>query len=129
MMDTIRQGRTRFELVWAIVGLVVIGNGLWAFFAPQSFYDTLATYPPYNRHLFHDIGAFSIGLGFAFLLAMRWRNALTVAIAANAVAAVVHAISHIIDRDLGGKASDPWLLSAIALALAIPAVRRLRGER
>jgi uncharacterized membrane protein len=128
-MDTIQEERTRFRLVWTIVGVLITANGVWAFFAPQSFYDTLATYPPYNRHLFHDIGAFSIGLGFAFLLAMRWRNALTVAIAANAIAAVMHAISHIIDRDLGGKTSDPWLLSAIALALAIPAVRRLRGAR
>lgn len=129
MMDTIQEERTRFGLVWTIVGVLITANGVWAFFAPQSFYDTLATYPPYNRHLFHDIGAFSIGLGVAFLLAMRWRNALTVVIAANAIAAVMHAISHIIDRDLGGKTSDPWLLSAIALALAIPAIRRLRGAR
>ena len=129
MMDTIREERTRSGLVWTIVGVLITANGLWAFFAPQSFYDTLATYPPYNRHLFHDIGAFSIGLGVAFLLAMRWRSALSVAIAANAIAAVMHAISHIIDRDLGGKTSDPWLLSAIALALAIPAIRRLRGAR
>lgn len=129
MMDTNQDKRTRSGLVWTIVGLLVTANGVWAFFAPQSFYDTIATYPPYNRHLFHDIGAFTIGLGFAFMLAMRWRNALTVVIAANAVAAVMHAISHIIDRDLGGKASDPWFLSAIALALAVPAVRRLRAER
>ena len=129
MMETIPQDRTRTHPVWLFVGLVVLGNGLWAFFAPHSFYDKLATYPPYNEHLFHDIGAFSIGLGLAFLIAMRWRNALTVAIAANAAAALVHAISHIMDRDLGGKSSDPWFLAAIALALVIPAVRRLRGAR
>ncbi|MFY9587065.1 MAG: pyridoxamine 5'-phosphate oxidase [Actinomycetota bacterium] len=128
-MDTIQEARTRSGLIWTVVGVLITANGVWAFFAPHSFYDTLATYPPYNRHLFHDIGAFSIGLGLAFLIAMRVRSALTVAIAANAVAAVMHAISHIIDRDLGGKASDPWLLSAVGLALAIPAIRRLRGAR
>ena len=127
-MDTIQTDRKTRPL-WMIVGLLILGNGLWAFFAPQSFYDTIATYPPYNRHLFHDIGAFTIGLGAAFLFALRWRDALTVAIAANAVAAVMHAISHIVDRDLGGRASDPWFLSAVGLALAVPAIRRLRGPR
>jgi uncharacterized membrane protein len=128
-MDTIQEERTRSGLIWTIVGVLITANGVWAFLAPHSFYDTIATYPPYNRHLFHDIGAFSIGLGLAFLIAMRVRSALTVAIAANAVAAVMHAISHIIDRDLGGKTSDPWVLSAVGLALAVPAIRRLRGTR
>jgi uncharacterized membrane protein len=129
MMETNQTERARSNLVWTIVGLLVTANGVWAFLAPHSFYDTIATYPPYNRHLFHDIGAFTIGLGLAFFFGLRLRNALTVAIAANAVAALMHAISHIIDRDLGGKTSDPWFLSAVALALAIPAVRRLRGAR
>lgn len=129
MMDTIQEQRSKSGVVWPVVGVLITAGGLWAFIAPHSFYDTIATYPPYNRHLFHDIGAFTIGLGIAFLLALRWRDALTVAIAANAVAAVMHAISHIIDRDLGGKTSDPWFLSAIGLALAVPAIRRLRGAR
>ena len=128
-MDQIQETRTKSGLVWTVVGLLITANGVWAFFAPQSFYDTIATYPPYNRHLFHDIGAFTIGLGLAFFVAMRVRSALTVAIAANAIAAVMHAISHIVDRDLGGKTSDPWFLSAVGLALAIPAIRRLRGAR
>jgi uncharacterized membrane protein len=128
-MDAIQETRTRSGLVWTVVSVLITATGVWAFFAPHSFYDTIATYPPYNRHLFHDIGAFTIGLGLAFFIAMRVRSALTVAIAANAIAAVMHAISHVIDRDLGGKASDPWILSAVGLALAIPAVRRLRGAR
>lgn len=128
-MDTINGVRTRSGFVWTLVGAVITATGVWAFAAPHSFYDTIATYPPYNRHLFHDIGAFTIGLGLAFFIAMRVRSALTVAIAANAAAAVLHAISHIIDRDLGGKASDPWVLSAVGLALALPAIRRMRGAR
>ena len=127
-MDPVRT-ETKTNLVWGVVGGLVLANGLWAFLSPHSFYEKLATYPPYNHHLFHDIGAFSIGLGSAFFIAMRSRSALTVAIGANATAAVVHAISHIIDRDLGGRASDSWLLSAVALALAVPAIRRLRGAR
>jgi len=128
-MDAIQETRGRSGLVWTIVGLLILGTGVWAFVSPHGFYDKIATYPPYNRHLFHDIGAFMIGLGAAFLIARRWRDALTVAIGANAVAAVLHGISHIIDRDLGGKSSDPWFLSAVGLALAVPAVRRMRGAR
>ncbi len=128
-MDSIQSERTRSGLVWAVVGVLITGTGVWAFFAPHNFYDNIATYPPYNRHLFHDVGAFTIGLGLAFFIAMRVRSALTVAIAANAAAAIMHAISHIIDRDLGGKTSDPWFLSAVGLALAVPAIRRLRGAR
>jgi uncharacterized membrane protein len=128
-MDTMNETRTTSGLVWTIVGALITATGVWAFFAPHSFYDTIATYPPYNRHLFHDIGAFTIGLGAAFFVAMRVRSALTVAIAANAIAAVMHAVSHVIDRDLGGKTSDPWFLSAVGLALAIPAIGRVRGAR
>ena len=127
-MDAIRS-ETKTRPLWAIVGLLLIGTGVWAFFAPQSFYDNVATYPPFNRHLYRDIGAFTIGLGSAFFIAMRWRDALTVAIATNAVAGVFHAVSHIIDRDLGGRASDPWLFSAGGLALAIAAWRRMNGAR
>lgn len=31
--------------------------------APRSSDLTVATFPPYNQHLLHDIGAFQIGLG------------------------------------------------------------------
>ena len=127
-MNTVRSD-AKTRPIWIFVGLVVLATGLWSFLAPHSFYDTIATYPPYNRHLFHDIGAFTIGLGSAFLFAIWVRSALTVAIAANAVAAVLHGVSHIVDRDLGGKSSDPWLLSAVGLALAIPAIGRLRRAR
>ena len=50
---------------WA-VAFFWLGSGLWAFLAPQSFFNQLATFPPYNEHLLHDIGAFSIGLGDRF---------------------------------------------------------------
>jgi NO-binding membrane sensor protein with MHYT domain len=129
MMDAVREERSKTHPVWTIVALLIVGNGIWAFAAPHSFYETIATYPPYNRHLFHDIGAFTTGLGLAILAATRFRNALLVALIGNAAAAVMHAISHIIDRDLGGRSSDPWFLSAVAVAITIPAVLRLRGAR
>ncbi|MDA0633351.1 hypothetical protein OUY22_07950 [Nonomuraea sp. MCN248] len=42
---------------------------------------------------------------------------------------VVHAISHILDRDLGGNPSDPYTLSALALAVVAGTVLRWRSTR
>ncbi len=120
---------TRFvRAVSVLLIAFAAGTGLWAFLAPRSFYDQLATFPPYNRHLIHDIGAFSIGLGAAVVVAlMRW-SGIRVALWAAAVANVVHAISHIIDRDLGGKSSDPWTLSGFAVLTVVAAVLAAKLE-
>ena len=112
----------------AIGGAVLSLTGAWALAAPRSFYDAIATYPPYNRHLIHDIGAFLVGLGVAFLVGLKARRALTVALVANAVAAVLHEVSHIVDRDLGGKASDPWLLGVVAVLFVVVAARAVKEE-
>jgi hypothetical protein len=37
-------------------GLLLVATGLWAFAAPRSFFEVVATYPPFNEHLLHDIG-------------------------------------------------------------------------
>lgn len=122
--DTTRRRPTRL----LVVGGVVTAFGAWPFLFPRSFYDNIATYPPYNEHFLHDAGAFLMGLGVALLAAARWRDGLTVALTANAAAAVLHAIGHIGDRDLGGKASDPWVLSLVAILFAVPALKRMRGS-
>src|SRR3990170_3165740 len=90
-----------------VVGLFNLVLGVWAFVAPRSFFDAVATFEPYNRHLLHDVGAFQAGLGTTLLGALVWRDALFVALAANGLAAVLHFVSHLVDRDLGGRATDP----------------------
>ena len=53
---------TRFEaVVLLLAGLFFLLPGIWAFVAPHAFYDQLATFPPYNRHLLHDIGCGKAG--------------------------------------------------------------------
>ncbi|AXE83688.1 hypothetical protein [Streptomyces sp. Go-475] len=53
--------------------LLALGQGLpglWALFAPRSFYDEfpfpglgwVTRFPPYNEHLVRDLGALSLGL-------------------------------------------------------------------
>ena len=96
-----------------------VAIGLWAFLDPKSFYDNLAEWPPYNRHLFHDVGAFQLGLGVAFLAGIARRSGIAVALWGGSTAATIHAISHFIDADRGGRDSDPWLLTGFALLLVI----------
>jgi len=101
--------------------------GVWALADPASFYAQIATYPPYNRHFLHDIGAFNLGLGAALALGLTRWSGRRVALWAAASAAVLHAGSHFADRDLGGRSSDPFTLSlfaALLVAAALLATRR-----
>jgi hypothetical protein len=122
-------GRPRIAAwIAAFAGIVQMGLGAWAFFAPRSFYDTIATFPPYNEHFLHDIGAFQLGIGAALLAALVWRDVLFVALAGGAVGAVFHWVSHLRDRDLGGSDKDPWTLGAFALLLLVGVAVRWRSR-
>lgn len=122
--------RDRFATgVAALAGLFFVAFGLWAFLAPVSFYERIATFPPYNRHFMHDVGAFQIGLGAALLAALRWRDALFVVLLGVGVGAAVHVLSHIIDCDLGGRGSDLPSLALLAVVLLAAAALRPRTQR
>jgi uncharacterized membrane protein len=117
---------TRFEsIVLLLAGVFFLAPGIWAFVAPHSFYDQLAPFPPYNRHLVHDIGAFQIGIGVALLMALRWSDARFVVFAGAAAGAAVHVLSHFIDHDLGGKDTDVFVFGALAVLLVVAAALRL----
>ena len=106
-----------------------VGLGLWEFVAPRSFYDALAVYPPFNAHFLRDGGAFNLGIGAGLLAGVHFRDGLTVALIAAAAGSFFHALSHFIDVDLGGKATDPWLLSLFALVVTAGAVARMKEAR
>jgi hypothetical protein len=110
-------------------GLFLIVLGAWAFFGPQSFFDRLATFRPYNRHLIHDVGAFQIGLGATLLIALAWKDALATALAGVGIGAAFHAISHWIDKDLGGRDSDPYGLTIVAVLILAAAFAARRNVR
>ncbi len=96
--------------------MFLIGGG-WALVAPGSFFEVVATYPPYNEHLFHDLGAFQLGIAAALVAGLAGRSGLDVALWAGAVGASAHAVSHWIDAELGGRASDPALTTLLAAVL------------
>ncbi|MQA14810.1 MAG: hypothetical protein GEV09_11720 [Pseudonocardiaceae bacterium] len=103
--------------VAVLAGLFYLVFGVWAFAAPASFAETVASFPPYNLHYLHDLGAFQVGLGVALLAAVVWSNALGAVLAGVAAASVLHAVSHVLDQDLGGRASDPYSVGLVALAV------------
>ena len=110
-----------------LAGVFMVGFGLWALLDARGFYDQVATYPPYNVHLLHDIGAFQAGIGVALITGPFVAHPLTVALLGGSAGFVLHAIAHIADRDLGGRSSDPVLLSVFALAvLAATAIHLAR---
>jgi len=119
----------KFARVVAVAGgLFLVVLGIWALIDPRSFYEQLATFPPYNRHFMHDVGAFQVGLGVTLLIALVWADALGVALAGVGVGAALHAVSHWVDRDLGGRSSDPYTLSILAIAFLVAAGMRHRSQ-
>jgi hypothetical protein len=112
--------RRRIALGCAWIGaLFFLITGAWSFLAPHSFFDTLAMWRPYNRHLFHDVGAFNMGIGAALLAGIAGRSGLAVGLWGGTVGATLHAISHWVDADHGGRATDPALLTVFAVVLVV----------
>lgn len=111
----------------AIGGVLLVFWGLWAFFWPQSFFDNLASFEPYNEHFMHDIGAFQIGLGLTLLIALRSKDALFAAMAGVGAGCALHALAHVIDRHDGGRSSDPGALGILAVLLLLGAALRWRA--
>ena len=128
----IRRARgSRFERsVAAVAGVVFLVAGVWAFFAPASFFEAAASFEPYNVHLIRDIGAFQIGIGAVLVLGVLLRDALLAALAGASTGAVFHLVSHLIDRDLGGDpAVDIPVFGLTAVLLVAAAVSRAAALR
>lgn len=110
-------------------GTLFLAFGCWAVAAPRSFYDSVAVWPPFNVHFVHDIGAFQIGLGLTLLLALIHRDVLFVALSGVGIGQTVHAVMHLVDRDLGGRAADPIVMMGMAVVLLVGASMCLRSVR
>jgi len=78
--------------------------GVWALLGPQSFYDGfpaaghawVALLPPYNEHLVRDVGAGTLALGVALVLAAWWldRRVVITAVVAFLTFTVPHTVFH-----------------------------------
>jgi hypothetical protein len=122
-----RASRIFVQLVVLVCGVSTLAVGLWALLAPVSFASWIS-FPPYNEHLIHDVGAFQIGIAAALLLSLLSSDALIVALGGFLVGGTLHVFSHAVDSHLGGHASDPWLLAAQVLLAAAALGVHLRGR-
>jgi hypothetical protein len=117
------------RITLVIGALAFLVPGVWAFFAPVGFADTIATFDPYNRHYLHDLGAFQIGVGTAALVAVWVFDGAIVGLSGFLAADGVHAISHLMDRDLGGRATDAPVIALVAVLALVALVARVRALR
>lgn len=118
-----RLGRVARPLLM-VFGVFWLGIGLWAFFAPKLFFDVLAEFEPYNRHFIHDVGAMQIGIGLGAIVAARTLRPLIAAFVGLAGFQVMHLVSHVVDRDLGGR---PWFDIPSLTAAAVVGLAALAG--
>ena len=122
-MTTMSAARANTNMPWAraLVGffaLLHLATGAALLFAPRWFFDTIGTFPPFNRHYAGDLGAFQVGLGVGLALAARdpaRHRLLLVAVAAGNVA---HALNHAYDAIIGGVPASIWLSDVGPVALA-----------
>jgi Domain of unknown function (DUF4345) len=93
------------RLLLLSLGLLLVGQALWMFFFPESFYDSLGGFGVYNDHYIRDAATFNFGLGAILVLAAErpaWRVPALVVVAITFAA---HAINHLIDI---GDADPQW---------------------
>lgn len=92
------------RMIARVGGGLLLAFGLWAMIDPRSFFDSLATFDPYNQHLIQDLGAFQIGLGVVLLVAalVSPSDGLLTGLVGVGVAMAAHAVSHAVGHDLGG---------------------------
>jgi hypothetical protein len=118
------------RIALAYLALVSLEIGVWAQFAPRSFYDHfpglgrawVSVNGPYNEHLVRDVGGLNLGLAAVLIVAFITLSRPTIIAAASAslLYGVPHVVYHIANTD-GLKNSDIALsLGGLALFAALP---------
>jgi hypothetical protein len=132
----------RAGLAALLVTAVVVG--VWAAFAPQSFYDDfpggghtwVAVDGPYNEHLVRDVGELNLALAAVTLVALvtAARAAAIAAALGWLVYQVPHLLYHVRHSDVFDNTTDKVTsVGSLALGVALPlivllAALRLRPE-
>ncbi len=96
--------------------------------SPAGFYESVATFEPYNAHFLQDIGAFQLGLGATLILAaFITGDALVAALFGVGVGALAHVLSHLLSLESGGTpAVDVPSLTILTVLLFIAGFIRWR---
>lgn len=115
-------------------GLVVLALpaawvGIWATFAPRSFYDEfpgtsnwVAPLGPYDEHLVRDVGAFELGLTVVavFAIVTLERRLVQAALAAFLVSGIPHLVFHLSNTEPLSTADNAVSLAGLAVGVVVP---------
>jgi hypothetical protein len=104
-------------------------SGIWAIVDPSSFYDRIATWPPYNEHLTRDAGAFQVWIGVSLAAVLFGTKGIHAVLAGGASAAVLHVASHVGDYGDGGRSSNSYVLGIVAFVLVLALVVEWKSDR
>ena len=125
---TAHSGWTRVGLGY--LTLVSVQIGLWAQFAPRSFYDDfpglgrawVSVDGPYNEHLVRDVGGLYLALTVLLVGAIVTlsRTMIVVACIAVLVSGVPHFVYHVLNRDDLSTGDLAASLTGLALFAAVP---------
>jgi hypothetical protein len=127
----------RDRVLRVVLALLALGNvqvGVWATFAPRSFYDDfpgggrswVAPDGPFNEHLVRDFGATNLALGVLTIAALVWLTRPLVVTAglawiAYGVPHLVYHLRHLDVYETGDQVANVVLLS-LAPAAGVVAV-------
>lgn len=131
--------RTWMRVALAYLILVALQIGLWAQFAPRSFYDDfpglgrawVSVDGPYNEHLVRDVGGLYLAMA-ALLVAAAvrlTRTLVTLAGIAALVSGVPHLVYHVINTDGLSRGDTAASLTGLAAFALIPVALLWLGPR
>ncbi len=105
------------QLIVGLTGALNLLAGIALLVAPVWFYDTIGTFPPYNRHFLGDLGSFLLPLGAGLLVAARdpARHALLIGVVA--LGSLLHSLNHTYDALIGRAPLVFWLTDTLPLLL------------
>jgi hypothetical protein len=118
-----------FRAVLGALGAIQVIDGLWALFAPTSFYDDfpfgrgwVEALPAYNEHLMRDVGELFVATGFVLLVASFYleRRLVVTAICSYLLFSVPHAIYHFFNLEPYGNVDAIGNVVALGLSVLLP---------
>jgi len=122
---------TWIRIALGYLALVSLQIGVWAQFAPRSFYDDfpglgrtwVSVDGPYNEHLVRDVGGLYLALAVVVIVAMITlsRSLIVAASAAVLVSGVPHFVYHLVNREGLSTGDLVASLAGLAAFAVVPA--------
>ncbi len=118
--------RTAIRIALGALGLIQLTDGLYALFAPRSFYEDfplgrgwVEALPAYNEHLVRDVGGLFLATALVLLVA-AWtleRRTVILACASFLLFAIPHTVYHYLN--LGPYSTGDAIANALGLAATV----------